>query len=173
MTKLVSLACLITIVALMGAARADAPVTAESKTRHYRLSLQIGPTETMYSEAEAKTKHPTSGEIMLSGKMAAGMPGMSHAMPGMTPMSGMRHVELHVYALDSGKTITDARVTITLIGADKRRHTVSIARMYGVTEGLDDLHYGNNLPLSTGLYTIETTVNGEAARFSVTIPPDS
>ncbi len=173
MTKLLSLTCLIGIVALTAQARADDLVTAESKTQHYRLTLQIGPTETMYTEAEAKAKHPISGEIMLSGKMAGQMPGMGSARSGMMPMSGMRHVELHVYTLSTGKVLTDARVTIALTGADKKRHTVPIARMYGVGDGLADLHYGNNMAVDAGSYAVDATVNGEAAHFSVTVPPGS
>ncbi len=173
MIKLLSLASLIGMVALAAQARADDVVTAASKTQHYRLTLQIGPTETMYSEAEAKAKHLTSGEIMLSGKMAGGPPGMDPAMSSMMPMSGMRHVELHVYSLDTGKVVTDARVAIVLMGADKKRHTVPVARMYGVGDGLDDLHYGNNIAIGAGSYAVDATVNGEAARFSVTVPPGS
>ena len=170
MSKFAILACLAGIIVLTSQSRADDLVTLESKTKHYRLTLQIGPTETMYSEAEAKEKHPSSGEVMLSGKMAGGM---DHAMPGMASMSGMRHVELHVYSLKTGKVVTDARVTIALVGADKKRRTVPIARMYGVTEGLDDLHYGNNVMLSPGAYAVDTTVNGEATHFAVTVPPGS
>ena len=64
----------------------------------------------------------------------------------------------------------NARVTIVLEGSDKKRHTIPIVRMYGVTEGVDDLHYGNNVMLSPGAYAVDATVNGEAAHFSVTVP---
>ena len=94
-------------------------------------------------------------------------------MPGMMPMSEMRHLELHVYAKDAGNTVTNARVTIVLTGTDKTRRAVPIARMYGVAEGLDDLHYGNNVNLAPGTYTVEATVNGESARFSTMVPPGS
>jgi len=173
MMKLMVLTCTIGMVALSATARAYDAGLAESKTQHYRLVMQVGPTETMYTAAEAKAKHPDSGEIMASGKMAGGMPGMDHAMPGMTPMADFRHVELHVYALDTGKPVADARVAITFTGADKKRHAVPIASMYGVMEGLDDLHYGNNMALGVGTYTVDVTVNGEAARFSMTVPPGS
>ena len=173
MSKLAVITCLVGIVALTFQARADDLVRSESTTTRYRLTLQIGPTERMYSEAEAQAKHPSSGEVMLTGKMAGGMAGMDHAMSGMMTIPGMRHVELHVYSLNTGKVVTDARVTIALTGSDKRRRLVPIARMHGVTEGLDDLHYGNNVMLNTGAYTVDATVNGEAAHFSVTIPASS
>lgn len=173
MTKRIFLLCIIGMLVSMAQTRADDPSAREGRTAHFRLTLQIGPTETMYSEADAKAKHPTSGEVMLSGKMAGGMASMDQAMAGMTAMPGVRHVELHAYSLKTGKAVTDASVAIVLIGAGKKRHTVPIARMYGVTEGLDDLHYGNNVMLSPGAYAVDVTVNGETAHFSITVPPGS
>ncbi|HXP72729.1 MAG TPA: hypothetical protein VN823_01155 [Stellaceae bacterium] len=163
------LACVILTLILAPSVRADDAIKLVHQTQHYRLVLQVGPSETMYTAAEAKAKHPISGEIMLSGKMAGGMPGMDHAMPGMMTMSDLRHVELHVSARDSGKPVTDARVSITLTGDDKKRRALPIARMYGAVEGLDDLHYGNNMALASGAYTVDAAVNGESARFSVTV----
>lgn len=158
-------ACVILTVALAPSVRADDALKPVRETQHYRLVLQIGPSETMYTAAEAKAKHPTSGEVMLSGKMAGGM---DHAM---LALPVLRHVELHVSARDTGKPVTDASVSITLTGDDKKRHAVPIARMYGVVEGLDDLHYGNNMVVASGAYTVDAAVNGESARFSVTLPP--
>src|SRR5260370_14883930 len=106
---------------------------------------------------------------MLSGKMESGMSDMGHAMAGMMPMSDVRHVELHVYDRDTGKPVLDARVAITLTGADRKRRAAPIARMYGVEEGLDDVHYGNNVGLPVGAYTVDVTVNGERAHFSLTV----
>src|SRR5579859_4389929 len=161
MTKYVFLLCIIGMFISMTQPRADDLIVREGRTAHFRLTLQIGPMEAMYSEADAKATHPTSGEVMLSGKMTGGMPSMDHAMPGMTSMPGMRHVELHAYSLKTGKAVPDASVTIVLIGADKKRQRVPIARMYGVSEGLADLHYGNNMRVSPGTYAVDATVNGE------------
>ena len=172
MTKLEVFASLMGILALAGAARADDILKLENETQRYRLVLQIGSAETMYTAAEAKAKHPTSGEIMLSGKMA-GMPAMDHTVPGMMPVPQARHVELHIYARDTGKPVAEARVSITLTGADKKRHAVPMARMYGVAEGLEDVHFGNNMSISAGSYTVDATVNGEPAHFAVTVPPGS
>jgi hypothetical protein len=173
MRTLTALACAVGAIMLAAPAHADDVAKLESQTQRYRLVLQIGPTETMYTAAEAKAKHPTSGEIMQSGKMTGGMPGMGHAMADMTPMPDLRHVELHVYARDTSKPVSDARVAITLMGADRKRRAVSIARMYGVEEGLGDVHYGNNMALPAGAYTVDATVNGEHARFCLTVPQGS
>ncbi len=173
MMKRVFVLCVISMFVSVAQTRADDLITREATTAHFRLTLQIGPTEPMYSEADAKAKHPTSGEVMLSGKMTGGMASMNQAMPGMMSTSGMRHVELHAYSRKTGKVETSARVAIVFIGADKKRYAVPIARMYGVTEGLADLHYGNNVVLSPGTYAVDATVNGETAHFPVSIPAGS
>ena len=173
MNMITALACAVGAILLAMPVHANDITKRESQTRRYRLDLQIGPTEIMYTPAETKAKHPTSGEIMLSGKMASGMSDMGHAMAGMMPMSDVRHVELHVYDRDTGKPVLDARVAITLTGADGKRRAVPIARMYGVEEGLHDVHYGNNVALSAGAYTVDTAVNGEHVRFSLKVPQES
>ena len=173
MNMITALACAVGMIVLAMLVHADDVTKRESQTRRYRLDLQIGPTETMYTPAEAKAKHPTSGEIMLSGRMAGGMPDMGHTMAGIMPMSDVRHVELHVYDRATGKPVSDARVAITLTGADGKRCAVPIARMYGIEEGIRDVHYGNNVALSAGAYTVDAAVNGEHVRFSLKVPQES
>jgi hypothetical protein len=164
----------------------DENVRQERQTTHYRVVLQIGATEVMYTASEAKAKHPTSGEIMIGGRMVDGVTGMDQdagmaAGMGMEPSKpapaktspDLRHLELHVYSRATGKMVPEAHVTIAVIGADKKSRTVPIARMYGIDEGPDDLHYGNNFSLPTGSYVIDAAVNGERARFSVTVPQRS
>ena len=170
MNMITALACAVGAILLAVPVHANDIAKWESQTRRYRLDLQAGPTETMYTLAEAKAKHPPSGEIMLSGKMAGEMPDMGHTKAGMMSMSDVRHVELHVYDRDTGKPVSDARVAITLAGADRKRRAVPIARMYDVEEGLHDVHYGNNVALSAGTYTVDAAANGEHVRFSQKVP---
>lgn len=137
----------------------------EAQSTHYRLGLQIGPKEEMFSKAEADAKHPTSGEVMVSGSMA----GM--AMPGMSMGMDERHLEVHVLSRETGQPVTDAQVQITLTNdATGKAETVPIAVMYGVGEGPSDWHYGNNVSMPSGAYTVLVVVNGESALFHVTIP---
>jgi hypothetical protein len=122
----------------------------------YKLVLMIGPLQTMYTPAEARKKHPKSGEIMVSGTMA-----MGGAMPN-------HHMELHVYSAASGKTMTNARVSLTVLSAaGKVIARVPIATMYGVKEGKKDWHYGNNLALKPGHYHVAAVVNQTHATFDV------
>lgn len=187
MANLPVLVAIAGMLALAGNARADGEnVRQERQTTHYRMVLQIGATEVMYTASEAKAKHPTSGEIMIGGRMADGMTGinqdadmpagmgMEAAKPAPTKTSpDLRHLELHVYSRATGKMVPEAHVTIAVIGADKKSRAVPIARMYGIDEGPDDLHYGNNFAMPIGSYVIDAAVNGERARFSVTVPQRS
>ena len=98
------------------------------------------------------------------------MVGMPMAMMSMAP-GEMRHLEVHVFSLDKGQIVTDAKVAIAVTGANSKKvEDVSVAKMYGVKEGPSDSHYGNNVSLPPGSYSIAITVNGEKAEFTVAIP---
>jgi hypothetical protein len=142
-----------------------ATIKQEASTVRYRLDLQIGPTEKMFTTAEVAANHPTEGEVMVGGKMLMAMGGMS------MDMEDTRHLEVHVYALDSGTVVTNATVAIAVTDTgSKKVEKVPVAKMYGIKEGPSDTHYGNNVSLPSGSYGIAVTVNGEKAEFAVAIP---
>ena len=151
------------------AAMGDTPITQTGRTAHYRLMLQVGPMEAMYSKTDAAKIHPTAGEIMVGGAMAmsgGAMTGQTGAMATDT-----RHLEVHVTSLATGKVVTDATCQIIVTNeATKTSRAVPIAMMYGVKEGQADWHYGNNVSMPPGTYTVKVVVNGEQALFHVTIP---
>jgi hypothetical protein len=138
------------------------PIKQEATTTHYRVELQIGPTEKMFTPTEAAAQHPTEGEVMVGGMMSMGM---------LMDMGDTRHLEVHLYSLDKGETIADADVAIAVTDAASMKvQDVGAAKMYGVKEGPPDTHYGNNLSRPAGNYSIQVTVNGEKAEFTVAIP---
>jgi hypothetical protein len=151
------------------------PVQATAETGKYRLELDIGDQEQMYSKADAARLKPTGGEIMVSGHMANDMSGMK-GMPGMSSDAGMqtdasmRHLELHVRSKTTGKAVRAAKVSITVSDTTGKQLTsVPIAVMYGIVEGQEDWHYGNNVPLPSGHYVIQVSANQETATFDVII----
>jgi hypothetical protein len=125
----------------------------------YTLTLGIGPAERMLTPAEAKRTHARTGEVMLDGMMNAPM-----AMSGM-----QRHVEVHVFRRSMGMTmaVSNAHVQLQIRKPGGSTQTVSVMRMYGVKEGMKDLHYGANVSLSGGSYTVYVRVNGHPATFTV------
>jgi hypothetical protein len=132
-------------------------------TASYHLMLSVGPKETMYTAAEVKAKHPTSGEVMLGGGMAMG---------GMAMGSGNRHLEVQVKSrttnrvlslMPSSITLTDTSAMSGMAMTDK----VHVMAMYGIGQGMSDLHYGNNVNLTAGhMYKVTATVKGEKASFT-------
>lgn len=154
--------------ALGASAQSPMPVVRQGQTTHYRLALQIGPQETMYSKADAAKMHPASGEIMAGGTMSGGS--MPMAAGGGTAMS-TRHLEVHVTSRATGKVVTDAACRITVTNdTTKKTETIPVAMMYGIKEGPADWHYGNNVSMSPGPYTVAVMVNGEKTVFHVRIP---
>jgi hypothetical protein len=145
----------------------------------YGLELIIGPPEPMYSPDQLATQHPTQGEVMLSGTMATpGATGMSDmemaGMTGATPTAtaelagAPQHLELHVTEAATGRTVTNAHVTIEVV--DQTSHhamTLPIVTMQGIGAGPTDFHYGNGVRLIPGhAYAIEVAVNDQSAIFA-------
>ena len=160
------------VVATMSAAIAAemTPLKQEAKTAHYRLELQIGPTEMMYMPNEVSAKHPSDGEVMVGGVMGAKM-NMSMGMSMGMDMPDARHLEVHVYPPGKDAAVTNAKVKIVVTDlATKKAQQIATAKMYGIKEGPSDTHYGNNVDLPAGSYSVEITVNGEKADFTVAIP---
>jgi hypothetical protein len=160
------------MIAMMSAAIAAemTPLKQETKTAHYRLELQIGPTEMMYMPNEVAAKHPSDGEVMVGGVMGGRM-NMSMGMSMGMQMPNVRHLEVHVYPVDKDTAVTNAKVKILVTDlATKKAEQIAVAKMYGIKEGTSDTHYGNNVDLPAGNYGVEITVNGEKADFTVAIP---
>jgi hypothetical protein len=132
-------------------------------TASYSLTLSVGPKETMYTAAEVKAKHPTSGEVMLDDSMSTG---------GMSMGAGNRHLEVQVKSRKTNKvlslmpssiTFTDTSAMSSMATPDK----LHVVAMYGVEEGMAELHYGNNVKLTAGhMYKVVVTVKGEKATFN-------
>jgi len=142
-------------------------VTAKTNAGPYALTLAIGASEHMYTMAEVKTKHLKSGEVMVSGTMvmggSGGMAGMGGPMPN-------HHLEVHVLQRATGKTVTKAMVSITVLSpAGKLVERVPIAVMYGIAQGPKDTHFGNNTTLKNGKYKVAVQVNQVKATFMVTL----
>jgi hypothetical protein len=141
-----------------------ATITRTAKTARYSLTLNVGSAETMYTQADVKKMHPTSGEVMIGGSMS--MAGSMAAMKGEVE----RHLELHVVARSTGATVTNVMPTISLTdtsGMAMAATKVDAVAMQSVTKGASDRHYGNNVSLTLGdEYKASVVVNGEKASFS-------
>ena len=142
---------------------AAATITKHATTKSYLLTLDVGPGESMYTQAQVKSMHPKSGEVMLgSGAMAGSM-----AMAG----GNERHLEVHVTSRTTGKVVTNVTPQISVV--DKTAMTMTtklhVVAMEGIGAGTSDVHYGNNVSVTRGhVYDVTVIVRGETARFQFT-----
>src|SRR5262249_17176045 len=154
------LAAVVGAAALLPARALGAVIRRTVTTPTYKLTLSVGPVEKMYTAAEVKAKHPTDGEVMV---------GPSMSMGGMSMSDANRHLEVHVTARASGKVVTNAKPAITLTDTTgmAMAEKVDAMAMQGIGEGGADLHYGDNVTLTTGhTYQVLVKVKGEKATFT-------
>ncbi len=151
-----------------------AGVTQFAATSSFKLSLEIGPLQPMYTPAQVSTQHPRQGEVMFSGQMVMppGMAGME-SMEGTATMpnpAGWHHLEVHVFDRQTGQVLRnlDPSITITNAGTGQSQ-VVPITTMQGLLDGPGDYHYGNNVDLPSGHYTVTVQVSGETSAFDVAV----
>jgi hypothetical protein len=77
------------------------------------------------------------------------------------------HLEVHLYDAATGEPIMDQVPTITITdqATGEARTLSSVVPMYGIEEGMSDWHYGNNVYLPDGLYTLTVGVAGQSIVF--------
>jgi hypothetical protein len=86
------------------------------------------------------------------------------------PAHPNHHLVVHVYDAVTGHPVLDAKVEMIVAGPfpATRRTRVPIVEMQAVGGGAKSTHYGNNVTLQPGRYTVFVTVNGKAtAAFAI------
>jgi hypothetical protein len=79
-----------------------------------------------------------------------------------------RHLEIYVADAETGRVAQGVHPTVEIVNQATGEGRVLGAGgpMYDAEEGLGDWHYGNNLYLPAGRYTVTAIVDGERAVFS-------
>jgi hypothetical protein len=159
---------------------APSATVAEATTASYHMALAIGPAEQMQSEshATATAGHPMQGEVMVRGQMTI-LPGMNPGMSMSDAGSGTsapvedRHLEVHICSKITGRVVQDAQpvITVTDNSAGGTSQQVPVSVMEGAGQGMEDLHYGNNVVMAPGhTFTVSVVVGSEQATFSLKMP---
>ena len=112
-----------------------------AKTSHYRFAVSLPVMQTMYTAAQVKSKHPTSGEVMLGGAVS-----MMHTMA----MGSGRHLEVQICSRATGKVVIGASPAIQLTDAKSMTTNVPVVEMEGIGMGSADYHYGNDVAVTVG-----------------------
>ncbi|MFI5091290.1 MAG: hypothetical protein ACHP7P_14670 [Terriglobales bacterium] len=132
-------------------------------TASYNLVAEIGGLQAMYTPAQVSSQHPKTGEIMFGGTMT--MP------PGTTNISpDWHHLEVHIFEKKTGNVVKTANPVLTVKNdASGQTIQVPIVVMQGIVEGPNDIHYGNNVDLPKGEYTVTVVIGSETASFDFNI----
>jgi hypothetical protein len=137
-------------------------------TAGYRMVLAVGDREAMYTQDEVDANSPMSGELMVAGTMMD--PGTSGASGGgmmSGANGGTRHVEVAICDLTTGSTVNGADVTMMVGVGGAVPQPMPVAEMRGLDEPTTQTHYGNNIPMGSGPFTVSFTVNRQTVSFTV------
>jgi hypothetical protein len=135
------------------------PIIQNATTADYKIELGIGPTANMLMMCQV-TSSATSGEVMIAGQMSP-----------MSMTGNTYHLELHVYNIKTGtaEVVPIDSVGITVTNSSGTKTTIPVAEMFDIGQGPTDFHYGNNVQLTAGTYTVDSNIGSENASFNVTI----
>lgn len=133
-------------------------VTMTKTAGPYRIELQLLPAEPFFTQARYQNEHPRDGMLVVGG---------ATPVPPDAPSHPNHHLIVHVFDNTSGKAITGATVTISYAQGSGPAHSLPIVEMQAIGKGPQSTHYGNNLNLPDGTYTVTVTANGNTATFNV------
>jgi hypothetical protein len=155
-------ACLVAsaLVLLVATGAAAAEITRQGKTSRYSLTLAVGPKKTMYTQAQARARRPTSGEVTLD----------EHAGHGSMPVEGgvVRHLALTIRSRSTGRIVPNIGPQITLVDrSGGPSGDVVLMRMHPVGRAAA-IHYGSNVRLEPRhVYDALVILGGESETLSV------
>jgi hypothetical protein len=147
---------------IAGAVAAHAADVMQTKTAGaYRVELHVLPAEPFFSKADVAAKNVKEGMEIEGGAAPVAPDADSHPN---------HHLVVHVFDSKTGQAATDATVTMSfaslkLGGAPS---DVPVVIMQAVGRGPASTHYGNNVTMPPGRYSVTVTVNGQKAVFAVT-----
>lgn len=139
------------------------PIELNASMVNYKMMLEVGAPENMLLMCQV-TNSTMAGEVMVAGQMS---------VINMSMTSNTYHLEVHIFDIKTGAVVVVPvdSVSITVTNSSGMSMSVPVAEMFGAMEGLTDTHYGNNVQLMPGSYTVAVNIEGERASFNITIQP--
>ncbi len=151
--------------ALSAAAAANAADVMQKKTvGAYRVELHVLPAEPFFSKADVAAKNVKEGMEIGGGAAPVAPDADSHPN---------HHLVVHVFDKKTGKVIANATVTMSFVALDAKGKPggapadVPVVIMQAISKGPASTHYGNNVTMPAGRYSVSVTVNGQMANFTV------
>jgi hypothetical protein len=129
-----------------------------------RIELNILPAEPFFTADEVTTKKVKAGMLIISGAEPLPLEASTHPN---------RHLVVHIFDAKTGKAITTAKVSISFQQLDAKGKptgdlvNVPIVIMQAIGEGVESTHYGNNVVMPAGSYSVTVVANGKQVAFQV------
>jgi hypothetical protein len=129
-----------------------------------RIELHVLPAEPFFTADEVKIKKMKEGMLIISGAEPLSVEANTHPN---------HHLVVHIFDAKTGKAITAAKVSMNfqqldangkLVGAST---DVPIVVMQAIGKGMESTHYGNNVVMPPGSYSVTVVANGNKTDFQV------
>jgi len=168
-TALFSLAVI--FITASGASQAKAvDIVRTATTDGVRIELHVMDAEPFHTADEVKANPGLEGMLIVGGAKAVAM----DAQP-----KPNCHLIVHLYDAQTGKALTDANVSMHFQLLDKDgkpqgpEQKVPVTVMQVIGKGPETTHYGNNVVLPDGTYTVTVMVDDKKTEFHIVVSSDA
>lgn len=127
------------------------------------IELHVMPAEPFYSRQEVASQNIPAGMLVIGGAPPVGLTAKS---------SPDHHLVIHVYDVKSGKAVTDAKVRMSFrsLGNSAGHQTnVPVVIMQEIGRGEQSTHYGNNVTMPNGSYSVAIIINRQKVTFTIAL----
>lgn len=131
-----------------------------------RVELHVLPAEPFFTADEVAVSKVKEGMLIMGGAKPIAPDAASHPN---------HHLVVHVYDAKTGKAISNAKVSMNFqLLDDKGKPSgtvadVPIVVMQAIGKGPQSTHYGNNVVMPNGTYSIAAMVNGKKTEFRMAV----
>ena len=131
-----------------------------------RVELHVLPAEPFFTADEVAVSHVKEGMLVMGGAKPIAIDAASHPN---------HHLVVHIFYAKTGKAITNATVSMNFQLLDNKGKPngaivdVPVVVMQAVGQGPQSTHYGNNVVMPNGIYSIVVTVNGKKTEFRMAL----
>jgi len=131
-----------------------------------RVELHVLVAEPFFTADEVAARHVREGMLIMGGAKPVATDAASHPN---------HHLVVHVFDAKTGKAITNATVSMNFqVLDDKGRPNgavvdVPVVVMQAIGKGPQSTHYGNNVVMPNGTYSIAVSVNGKKTEFRMAV----
>ena len=131
-----------------------------------RVELHVLPAEPFFTADEVAASHVKEGMLIMGGARPVAPDAATHPN---------HHLVVHVFDAKTGKAITNATVGMNFQRLDDKGRPnvaavdVPVVVMQAIGKGPQSTHYGNNVVMPNGTYSITVTVNGKKTEFRLSV----